>query len=248
MPLEVNSIVRVKGLEKCPQLNGREGFIFAALNENGRFGVMLFNQRVDDMSYTVHDARKDLRKLIRPHNLEELESSKALVVTPTAAGSVTLEPFEFDCKLGDMDMDAEMACIRRKLGWTEVTSCNQTSYSKNCSYPDIFYYHDGSKKQALPNPIARLQHRDPKSVRGPVVVVRAEPPRVRDSFGTATHTIISGLSQDTSLWTPRLGHKEVLDTLAFFTTTTFPEVDKIRAMKRMGVCGAAAASMPHFFF
>ncbi|KAG5185229.1 malonyl-CoA decarboxylase-domain-containing protein [Tribonema minus] len=170
----------------------------------------------------------------------------ALVVAPTVAGSVTLEPFEFDCKLGDMD--AEMACIKRKLGWTEVTSCNQTSYSKNCFYPDIFYFHDGSKKKALPNPIARLQQRDPKSVRGSVVVVRAEPLRVRDYFGTGTHTTFNSPSQNTSLWTPRLGHKEVLDTLAFFTTTTFPEVDKVRAFKRMRERGLTPPpGTPHLF-
>ncbi|KAG5177366.1 hypothetical protein JKP88DRAFT_274006 [Tribonema minus] len=231
MPKQEGSIVRLQGLQNNPQLNGREGFIYAAQNENGRFGVRLFNLRVDDMRISERDEMKDLRKLIRPPNLEELESSYALLVTPTAGGGVTVKRFEFDCPMGREAQ--EMACIKRKLGWSQVTSCGQFCYSQ---------------ARGPANPVARLQRRDPRSVRGPAVVVRAEPPRVLSSYDSVDGPSTSHESQDTSLWTPRLGHKELRDTLAFFATTAFDAVDKVRAMKRMGVRGADAANMPHLFF
>eukprot|EP00611_Tribonema_gayanum_P022708 TRINITY_DN4616_c0_g1_i1.p1 TRINITY_DN4616_c0_g1~~TRINITY_DN4616_c0_g1_i1.p1 ORF type:complete len:247 (-),score=77.92 TRINITY_DN4616_c0_g1_i1:719-1459(-) len=246
MPIQEGPIVRLKGLQNNPQLNGREGFIYAAQNENGRFGVRLFNLRVDDMRISERDEMKDLRKLIRPPNLEELESSYALLVTPTAGGGVTVEPFEFDCPMGREAQ--EMACIKRKLAWSQVTSCGQSCYSQYASYPDLFFYYDRTRARGPANPVARLQRRDPRSVRGPAVVVRAEPPRVLSGYDSIDGPSTSHESQDTSLWTPRLGHKELRDTLAFFATTTFDDVDKVRAMKRMGVRGADAANMPHLFF
>lgn len=68
-------------------------------------------------------------------------------------------------------------------------------------------------------------------IRGPVVLLRSEPP----SFSTGNAAVGMARGTDQSQWTQQLGVEEVKETLRFYQQSgvSFASVDQVRARKRM---------------
>lgn len=173
-----------------------------------------------------------------------MESSLAWLVGPNEDGSYTLTPYTF----GDgvylhnyADNTAVLNDLREQLGWTNIQEQVTTCYTKYGVYPDVYYYYDGASTDRIVNPVTNMTTTYPTPLHGQVLVYRADPPRM--SFGGDA---LPEITRPTILWTQQMGRGELEETLEFFQTRKFRDIDSLRAQKRIGV-DRMMGGAPHFF-
>lgn len=178
---------------------------------------------------------------VRRANVAVQASARALMLhpdpqQPADPARVRIEPFEFAGETGSEP--AEKAALAAQLGWAHPTGSAQTFYSKYSGYPDLFLYWDAAAAGPA-FPLLAPLHPSLGAVRGPVVLLRSEPPVAVTGWGGIGGMGAPGSTtvRNTTLWTEELGVEEVRETLRFFETTSFHAEDETRWVARAAAEG-----------
>ena len=149
----------------------------------------------------------------------------------------------------------EKAALRQSRGWQRTEGLK--AYTKEATYPDLYCYFDAADATSPMNqfamraftPYARdIGGLPSHGIRGDVVVVRLEPPRVVSSgaLGTAGASDISGAagSSARAIFDQMIGVEEMRDTLLFYASRDAITIARERDMERaLGGLPSEMASM-----
>jgi hypothetical protein len=244
----VGARVTLCGLASRPELNGRMGVVDRRNMTGGveRWEVQLVDRQKPGM-------RDGAPILIKPANMQVLSTpppassrrGKALQISPCPLEaardaipvSVAPEPFPAATEV------QEMAILQASRGWRRVLGLK--AYTARATYPDLYVYFDGADQTS---PINRLGMRafsaypsdigglPAHGIRGEMVAIRLEPPRVR-SFrfdqGEAAAEAHAVEDRHASQFVQTIEVEEMRDTLLFYTTRDAAEIARDRDLRRM---------------
>jgi hypothetical protein len=233
----IHSFIRLKNITQKSYLNGNMAFILEhdpPTNNPQRMRVKVLELE--------GNPGPGLQIRIQEKNCEKIPSALWILITPQLDGTHIVNELENMGFVPGVESH-EMIGLKKKLKWGEgITSCLQSCYSKYSPYPDLFFYWNSMDTTSPPNFASYWQTRPVGSIRGQVVVVRAE-------GMTMSFSGVSSLrSKDPTPWTPQIAFDEISDTIEFFKTHTYLEVDHPRFMKRKqmqdGIVHAYMSGLP----
>jgi vacuolar protein 8 len=147
-----------------------------------------------------------------------------------------------------------MAILQASRGWRRVLGLK--AYTARATYPDLYVYFDGADQTS---PINRLGMRafsaypsdigglPAHGIRGEMVAIRLEPPRVR-SFrfdqGEAAAEAHAVEDRHASQFVQTIEVEEMRDTLLFYTTRDAAEIARDRDLRRMMAIDGGRSTWP----
>ena len=256
----VGARVTLCGLGSRPELNGRIGVVDRRNMTGGveRWEVQLVDRQKPGM-------RDGPPILIKPANMQVLATpppassrrGAALQISPCPLEaardaipvSVAPEPFPAATEVQDM------AILQARRGWRRVLGLK--AYTARATYPDLYVYFDGADQTSPINHLgmrafsaypADIGGLPTHGIRGEMVAIRLEPPRVRSfvrfeqgEAAAEAHAVEEG---NASQFVQTIEVEEMRDTLLFYTTRDAAEIARERDFRRMMAIACGRSTSP----
>ena len=224
--------VTLSGLANRPELNGCVGVVDGRKNEE-RWMVQLMTPQGMRHGKPIALKASNL-KVEAPPPPAASARGRCLEVGPAPLEAARLFiPVHVTSELTGMDMEVrEKAILQESRGWRRILGLK--AYTKDASYPDLYCYFDAEDSTspvnhfamraftAYPSDIGGLP---PHGIRGSVVLVRQEPPRVRSCFGVPA-------ARSDAVFEPNIGVEELRDTLLYYADHDAALIARERDMRR----------------